>query len=154
MLSKLAISYRNSLLLLAFMLFSFSSFAQVEETDNSNSRFYYSGNLGVTEPIELNMQVAGYSVSGSYMFISSGDIFVFKGRLSADKTGMGVLVYNADDKYVASIEAKVISEDANFANEIKGKWKPNTGGASKNLSLAKVAEFASSDIENNSSYSE
>ncbi len=153
MLNTLLISYRSYLVVFSLLLLSTVSMAQIEEADNSNSRFYYSGNLGLNNPIELNMQVTGYAVSGSYMFISSGDIFVFKGRLSADKTGMGVLVYNSEDSYIASIEADIISEDVNFAHEIKGRWKPIDGGNSKNLLLTKVAEFASTQRSTKSSYS-
>lgn len=136
------------------LMSSVSAFAQLDEPSGINSQFYYSGSLDAIEKIELNMQVNGYNVSGSYMITSNGEIFIFKGRLAADKTGMGVLVYDEGNNYVASIEARVISQELDFASKIKGTWKPVNGGRNKSISLNKVAEFADSGQESERSYFE
>lgn len=137
-----------------FTLSGVSLFAQIDEPSGLNSQFYYSGSIDNTESIEWNMQVNGYNVSGSYMITSNGKIYIFKGRLAADKSGMGVLVYDEGDNYVASIEAKIISRELDFAHQIKGILKPIDGTRKKSLSLNKVAEFADAGIISDHSYGE
>ena len=124
-----------------------SSNAQIEELGASSSRLYYSGNLGSSEKIELNIQLTGQKVSGSYMSINTGDIFIIKGRMSLDKAGIGVLVYDADNKYIASVEAKIISAEMDFAREIEGTWRSADGTIRKEFNLSKIAEFARNNSE-------
>ena len=139
--------YLKILLLITGITFSFSAQAQIEELGASNSRLYYSGNLGPSEKIELNIQLTGFKVSGSYMSINTGDIFIIKGRMSIDKQGIGVLVYDADNKYIASVEAKIISGEMDFAREIEGTWRSADGNIRKELNLSKIAEFARNNSE-------
>ena len=119
-----------------------SACAQTDGLDTGSSRLYYSGTLGGSSQIEFNMQVAGYAVSGSYIVVNSGEIYVFKGRLSADKSGMGVLIYDDANNYIASMEATVISREMDFASEITGTWKSGKTNTRKAVDLIKVAEFA------------
>ncbi len=121
------------------------SFAQNEEQGTTNSLFYYSGTLGSHDKVELNFQMNGYAVSGSYILLNSGDLYVFKGRLAVDKSGVGLLVYDDKNNYVAAVEAKIVSVDIDFAKEIKGVWKSANGKVKQTLSLKKVAELASID---------
>lgn len=120
-------------------------FAQIEEQGTTNSLFYYSGTLGSYDKVELNFQMNGYAVSGSYILLNSGDLFVFKGRMAVDKSGVGLLVYDDKNNYVASVEAKIVSVDIDFAKEIKGVWKSANGKVKQTLALKKVAELASID---------
>ncbi len=152
---KVSIFKYSFLLLLFISVIGISdSFGQLDEPAGINSRFYYSGILGPSEKIEFNMQINGYSVTGSYMSVSTGDIFLFKGRLAADKSAMGVLVYDEQNNYLASVEAEVISQELDFASEIKGVWKSLKGGGKKNISLDKVAEFARVEAPKEHSYFE
>ncbi len=148
--------FRHSCFILFFLLTLglTKSQAQLDEASGINSRLYYSGTLGSSEKIEFNMQVNGYAVTGSYMTVSTGDILLFKGRLAADKAGMGVLVYDENNNYIASIEASVISQELDFASELVGTWKSLKDGGKKNLSLTKVAEFAKAEESRDYSYFE
>lgn len=136
----------NPKVLLFSLLFLFigaiDSLGQVEEMGASNSLFYYTGNLGATEKLEFNMQLKGHSITGSCILVTTGNLYVIKGRLAADKNGMGVLVYDEADQFIASVEAKVISDEFDFAKEIKGVWKSANGLSRKNVNLTKVAELA------------
>jgi len=116
--------------------------AQVEEIVPSNALYYYSGTIE-TEQVEFNLQLKGQSVSGSYIIESSGDMYVFAGRLAYNKKGIGVLVYNKDNNYVASIEAVFVNEESNFGKHMNGSWKSANGRVIKKLKLKKVAEYAS-----------
>ncbi|QSE97133.1 hypothetical protein [Fulvivirga lutea] len=140
-------SILNTFFLVVGLLLTTSVFAQVDDPAASNTRFYYSGSLGSNEKIELNIQLTGYLISGSYMVINSGDIFLIRGRLSADKAGLGVIVYDSENNYVAAVEARVVSEELDFAREIRGVWKSPDGNLIKNLRLNKVAEFARNNAE-------
>jgi hypothetical protein len=117
--------------------------AQFEEPGASNSLFYYTGTLGNAEKIEFNIQLNGHIVTGSCILVDSGDLYIIKGRLAADKSGVGLLIYNDLNIFIASVEAKVISEDFDFARQIKGVWKPAKNTIGMNLVLSKVAELAS-----------
>lgn len=139
--------YLKIILLTVGMAFSFCAQAQVEELGASNSRLYYSGNLGQSEKIELNIQLTGFKISGSYMSINTGDIFIIKGRMSIDKAGIGVLVYDSENKYIASVEAKIISGELDFAREIQGTWRSADGTLRKELNLSKIAEFARNNTD-------
>ncbi|MEQ8925109.1 MAG: hypothetical protein RLO81_04810 [Fulvivirga sp.] len=141
----------TSFLIVVSLLLNTSVHAQVDDPAASNTRFYYSGNLGSNEKIELNIQLTGYLISGSYMVINSGDIFLIRGRLSADKAGLGVIVYDSDNNYVAAVEARVVSEELDFAREIRGVWKSPDGNLIKNIRLNKVAEFAKNSTEERTS---
>lgn len=134
--------YLKIIFIIVGLTWSFSANAQLEELGAANSRLYYSGNLGASEKIELNIQLTGYKVSGSYMSINSGDLFIINGRMSIDKSGIGVLVFDSENNYIASIEAKIISGELDFAREIKGVWKSADGTVRKDLNLSKIAEFA------------
>lgn len=116
--------------------------AQVEEIEPVRGLYYYSGTLGQEDKIEFNLQFNGNLVSGSYLIEETGDMFVFSGRMAEDKNGIGVLVYNVDNLYVASIEATFTSEESNFGKMLTGKWKSVNGNQNKTLKLKKVAEFA------------
>ena len=105
--------------LLFLCLGAIDSLGQVEEVGASNSLFYYTGSLGTNEQLEFNMQLNGHAISGSCILVTSGNLYVIKGRLAADKSGMGVLVYDESDQFIASVEAKVISDEFDFAKEIK-----------------------------------
>ncbi|MEQ8576129.1 hypothetical protein [Fulvivirga sp.] len=121
------------------------SLGQVEEVGASNSLFYYTGNLGGNEQLEFNMQLKGHAITGSCILVTTGNLYVIKGRLAADKNGMGVLVYDESDQFIASVEAKVISDEFDFAKEIKGVWKSANGLSRKNVNLTKIAELAQLD---------
>ncbi|MTI23306.1 hypothetical protein E1176_19915 [Fulvivirga sp. RKSG066] len=132
-------------LFLSFFLVSLSlstsSWAQVESTEPGNGLFYYTGTLGYKQQIEFNLQFTDNNVSGSYIVVESGDMYVFSGRLALNKSGIGVLVYDSDNDYIASIEAVFVTDANNFGKQLNGKWKPNKGEI-KTLRLKKVAEFA------------
>lgn len=128
--------------LLFLCLGAIDSLGQVEEVGASNSLFYYTGSLGTNEQLEFNMQLNGHAISGSCILVTSGNLYVIKGRLAADKSGMGVLVYDESDQFIASVEAKVISDEFDFAKEIKGVWKTANGLSRKNVNLTKIAELA------------
>ena len=117
--------------------------AQVEEVETSRGLYYYSGFIGDNDKIEFNLQFSGLVVSGSYIIERTGDMFVFNGRMGLDRKGIGVLVYNANNVFVASIEAAFINEENNFGKMLKGQWKSADGKSLKNIRLKKVAEFAS-----------
>lgn len=67
--------------------------------------------------------------------------------MSLDKAGIGVLVYDADNKYIASVEAKIISAEMDFAREIEGTWRSADGTIRKEFNLSKIAEFARNNSE-------
>lgn len=116
--------------------------AQVDEIESSRGLYYYSGFMGESDKIEFNLQFNGLSVSGSYIVERTGDMFVFNGRMGVERNGIGVLVYNANNTFVASIEASFISTENNFGKMLNGKWKSADGQTQQNLKLKKVAEFA------------
>lgn len=116
--------------------------AQVEEIEPTRGLYYYSGTLSQQVKIEFNLQFNGSQVSGSYILEETGDMFVFNGRMSNDRKGIGVLVYNTNNLYVASIEATFTNEEGNFGKLLSGKWKSADGSQYKLLKLKKVAEFA------------
>jgi len=107
---------------------------------------YYSGTIDNYEKVEFNLQVSSYEVSGSYILEKSGEMFVFSGRLNLDRSGMGLLVYDQDNKYYASIEASIISVDGDYGRIINGIWKSGSGKIRKEINLKKVAEFAANDM--------
>ncbi len=141
-------------LLLVLSLFSQSVFGQVDEVGKRNSQFYYSGTLGASERIELNIQIQDQLITGSCILPQSSNLYILKGRLSADQAGMGLLVYNDKNEYIASIDAKIKSDEFNYLKEINGVWKLADGKLTKTLYLAKVAElaFLDNDIERYYSY--
>lgn len=116
--------------------------AQSEETGTENSRFYYSGSIGKVQQVEFNLQVTGLVVSGSYIFEETGDLFLFNGRMNADKSEIGVLIYDEDDTYVASMEATLVSDADDFAKEIKGLWRSVDNKEQYSVHLKKQAELA------------
>lgn len=133
---------RTSFFLTLGLVMSSVAQAQYEEQEAANSRFYYSGYAG-SEKIEFNLQVDGLLVYGSYIVKSTGDLYIFRGRLSSDRTGLGVLIFDEKDQYVASLEAKLISEEYSFAREIRGKLKYADGKKITPIALTKTAELAS-----------
>ncbi|MEO0555434.1 MAG: hypothetical protein AAF149_19665 [Bacteroidota bacterium] len=116
--------------------------AQGDETAAKNSLFYYSGYLGKSDKVEFNLQLTKLKVSGSYILEESGALFIFNGRMATDKSGLGVLIYTESNEYVASMEAKFISDENNFAKEIKGIWRGADGQSTLPIALKKVAELA------------
>lgn len=139
-------------LLLVFMTCAITIVnAQVEDIAARNSLFYYSGYLGKSDKVEFNLQLNKYQVSGSYILEESGELFIFSGRMATDKSGLGVLIYSETNEYVASMEATLISDENNFAKEIKGIWKRADGKLTLPITLKKVAELASrmNDSSNN-----
>ncbi|MBL6449517.1 hypothetical protein JMN32_24610 [Fulvivirga sp. 29W222] len=117
--------------------------AQYDEVGTTNHMFYYSGHLGITEKVEFNLQLNGPTVSGSYIIERTGVLFTFSGRMASDKSGIGLIIFDEENQFIATIEAKLISEDNNFAKEIKGRWKSSDGKRQVNLNLKKIAELAS-----------
>ncbi|MEM9857371.1 MAG: hypothetical protein AAF843_08450 [Bacteroidota bacterium] len=134
--------------LLVFMICGFSlAQAQVDEASPKNSLFYYSGYLGKTDKVEFNLQLTQLKVSGSYILEQSGELFVFSGRMATDKSGIGVLIYTDDNKYIASMEASLLSDENDFAREINGLWKSADGISVLPVTLKKVAELAQMQVE-------
>lgn len=124
-----------------------SASAQVDEIEPSRGLYYYSGSIGDNDKVEFNLQFNGNMVSGSYIIESSGDMFVFNGRMGLERQGIGVLVYNSNNIFVASIEAKFVSTENNFGKMLNGNWKSADGKEQRNLKLKKVAEFAKGPTE-------
>ena len=144
-----SIKSRILLLSVVFLLLgALDSFGQVEDFGASNSLFYYTGNLGSSEKIEFNMQLNGHAITGSCILVNTGNLYVIKGRLAADRSGMGVLVYDESDQFIASVEAKVVSFEFDFAKEIKGVWKSANGLSRKSINLTKIAELAELEESN------
>ncbi len=130
------------LLSFVFALTSAELYGQVEDIAGRNSLFYYSGTIDNTDKIEFNIQVEGQIVTGSYIIENSGELFIFSGRLSADKNAFGVLVYyHGTDEYAGAIEAQISSNENNFMKSITGKWKSVDGATIKMLTLDKIAEL-------------
>ncbi|WP_157494119.1 hypothetical protein [Fulvivirga imtechensis] len=117
------------------------AYAQFEEEEAKNSLFYYSGYAG-DEKIELNLQMEDKLVFGSYIMERTGDLFIFKGTLSTDRTTLEVLIFDDQDKYVASLQADLISEENSFAKEIKGRLIPVNKAKPVAVNLTKMAELA------------
>ncbi|MEM7109414.1 MAG: hypothetical protein AAF519_14405 [Bacteroidota bacterium] len=139
---------KSKYVLLALMLCACTyANAQVEELGTQNSLFYYSGYLGKSDKLEFNLQLSKLSVSGSYILEKSGDLFIFKGRMATDKSGLGVRIYTDENDYVASVEAKFISTNDDFAKEINGVWKSADGLTTLPIFLKKVAELASQRLD-------
>ncbi|GAA0891076.1 hypothetical protein GCM10009122_07550 [Fulvivirga kasyanovii] len=126
------------------------SVAQYDEVGATNRMFYYSGHLGNTEKVEFNLQINGPTVSGSYIVERTGGLYTFSGRMASDKSAIGLIIFDEENQFIATIEAKLISEDNNFAKEIKGRWKSSDGKRQVNLNLKKVAELASIDTSGRS----
>ena len=128
---------------LVFMICGFSLVqAQVDEASPKNSLFYYCGYLGKTDKVEFNLQLTQLKVSGSYILEHSGELFVFRGRIATDKSGIGVLI--------ASMEASLLSDENDFAREINGLWKSADGISVLPVTLKKVAELAQMQLETSS----
>ncbi len=134
--------YYKYLALLLLVFLSEYVCAQEEERGSKNSLFYYSGTLGKMGEVEFNLQMNGLMVSGSYIIEKTGDWFLFNGRMATDKSGIGVLVYDDQNDYTASIEAVFTSDENSFAREINGVWKSADGRKKLPLNLKKVAELA------------
>ncbi|UII30273.1 hypothetical protein LVD17_18430 [Fulvivirga ulvae] len=132
-------------LLSTLMLNVSAVMAQYDEAGATSRMFYYSGHLGSSEKVEFNLQINGPTVSGSYIIERTGGLFTFSGRMASDKSGIGLIIFDEENQFIATIEAKLISEDNNFAKEIKGRWKSSDGKRQVNLNLKKVAELASLD---------
>ena len=115
-------------------------FAQVAEVPQ-NSRYYYGGYIEEIDQIQMNLHIDNFKVTGSFVMESSGKQYFVIGRLSSDKSGMGIRVYDSSEKYIASIEASVISENESFAKKLVGVYKPVKTGI-KSLFMEKIAEFA------------
>lgn len=122
---------------------AYGALAQYDDVGTTNTMFYYSGSLGGSEKIEVNLQLNGPVVSGSYIIERTGAQYVFNGRLASDRSGMGLIVFDGENQYIATIEARLISEDHNFGKEIKGRWKSADGKRQAIITLKKVAELAS-----------
>lgn len=105
-----------------------------------NTRFYYNGMLDNTEHVQLNLQIDNYIVNGAFVIEATGDHYFIHGRLSGDKTGIGVWVYQGN-QYIAAIEARVISDDKEFGKKLYGVYKPRKQEVQE-LVLKKIAEFA------------
>ena len=124
------------------LCFSFGHvLAQIEEEESKKSLFYYSGKLGAASNIQLSLQLKGLVSSGSYILDDNGDFFTFEGRLTFDKSGLGLRVFDEENNYIASIEAQVLSQEENFGKEIEGIWR-GVDGKLQRLKLTKIAEFA------------
>lgn len=124
--------------------------AQYDEVGTTNRMFYYSGHLGGNEKVEFNLQINGPTVSGSYIIERTGGLFTFSGRMASDKSAIGLIIFDEQNQFIATIEAKIISEDNNFAKEIKGRWKSSDGKRQVNVNLKKVAELASIESKDRS----
>lgn len=133
-------------LICLFIFAAGSANAQSVEGDGASRLYYYSGVLGSNVAIEFNLQVNTTGVSGSYIVERSGDLFTFSGRFSMNRKGIGLLVYDSNNSYVASIEANVLSEENNFAYRIEGKWKSASGEDIRSINLKKVAEYAQIEL--------
>lgn len=120
--------------------------AQVDDIEPSRGLYYYSGYIGDADKIEFNLQFNGLLVSGSYIIESTGDMFVFNGRMGIDRKGIGVLVYNSNNIFIASIEASFVSSENNFGKMLNGNWKSADGKKQQSLKLKKVAEFAQGPV--------
>ena len=118
-----------------------NTYAQFEDEEAVNSLFYYSGYVG-DEKIELNLQMEDKLVFGSYIMERTGDLFIFKGTLSTDRTTLKVLIFDDQDQYVASLQADLISEENSFAKEIKGRLVPTNNTRAVAVNLTKMAELA------------
>lgn len=131
------------LILFSLLLFTISGVkAQVDEIEPTRGLYYYSGFIGDSEKVEFNLQFNGLAVSGSYIIESSGDMYVFNGRMGLERQGIGVLVYDSNNIFVASIEANFVNTENNFGKMLNGNWKSANGKQQRNLKLKKVAEFA------------
>ena len=115
--------------------------AQIEEEESKKSLFYYSGKLGAASNIQLSLQLKSLVATGSYILDGSGDFFTFEGRLTFDKSGLGLRVFDEENNYIATIEAQVLSQEENFGKEIEGIWR-GANGKLQRLKLTKIAEFA------------
>lgn len=135
------------LILFSLLLFSISGVkAQVDEIEPSRGLYYYSGFIGDSDKVEFNLQFNGLTVSGSYIIENTGDMYVFNGRMGLERQGIGVLVYNSNNMFVASIEANFVNTENNFGKMLNGNWKSADGKQQRNLKLKKVAEFAQGPI--------
>ena len=129
-------------LLLISVLTGYRAEAQYDDNNAVSRMYYYSGHFGSTEKVEFNLQITGATVSGSYIVERTGGLFTFSGRMASDRGAVGLIIFNEDNEFVATIEASLVSEDNNFAKELKGRWKSSDGKKQLTVSLKKVAELA------------
>lgn len=115
--------------------------AQHEEQELGSRLYYYSGHAGA-DKVELNLRIEGTLVYGSYIVERTSDLFIFRGRLTSDRAAFEALVFDENDKHVASLQANLVSDDSDFATEIKGILKMYRSKRSVSLSLQKMAELA------------
>ncbi|WP_143399342.1 hypothetical protein [Fulvivirga sp. M361] len=116
--------------------------AQDDENGSQNSLFYYSGTIGEVQKVEFNLQVTGLVITGSYILEKTGDLFLFNGRMNAEKSDMGIRIYNQNNVYIASMEASLFSDTDNFAKTIKGIWRSADLKEEFDVGLTKQAELA------------
>jgi len=133
--------------LIIYSLIFFGSYAiNAQDIQPGYTLVYYSGTIGESQKVEFNLQINEYDVTGSYIVEQSGEMYVFSGRLNLEKSGIGLLVYDQDNIYSASIEASLITESDDYGRYIIGLWKNSTGTERKDVNLKKVAEFAANEF--------
>ena len=142
---------KSFIILLVLTLAPMGSYAQFYEAP-ANSRFYYNGSIVKLDNIQMNLHIDGYVISGAMVMESTGAQFMVEGRMSKEKDGIGIRIYDSYNKYIASIEANIISEEKNFAKKIRGVYKPGDTTERYLLSINKIAEFASSGKPKNTSF--
>lgn len=122
-----------------YTIVSIQSYAQSQDAP-ANTRFYYDGFLDKNQHVQLNLHIEDYDVNGAFVIEATGDHYFIQGRLSADKSGLGLWVYKGTE-YVAAIEARVISTDKEFGKTLRGIYKPHEK-STQQLIFKKIAEFA------------
>lgn len=134
--NKVAITFIWSLLFIGF-----AASAQVEDKGRDGV-LYYQGKLGNKEPLEFNLRINKKEVIGSYILKNQSKFYTYKGRLNQEQTAIGIVIYDENQDYVATAEAKLVSLEDDFAKEIHGVWKSADGFKVLKLDLKKVAELA------------
>ena len=122
--------------MIAVLLLMTSSF-----TSNTGSLQYYKGTIGNNSKIQMNLELNGTSMKGSFIYEESGEVFVLNGRISESSQSVILNVLNDKDANVAKIQGHYYTNDLEEITAIKGAYIDLKTNQRKRLDLEKVAEF-------------
>jgi hypothetical protein len=108
---------------------------------NTGAIQYYKGSIGSNTQIQLNIQIEGESVMGSFIYEDSGEVLVLKGMIGESSQSIALDVINDSDVHIAQIQAHYYTNELDEIIAVKGAFIDLKTGRRQLIDLEKIAEY-------------
>lgn len=134
------------IVVLALLLFPLTYTSQAADKSDGEARYYYVGQVGSGEMVQMELIIDSEDVTGSYYYDKNGIPLSLSGALDLKESTIKLEEKGDKGRITGIFRGELTNEGSDYAKTIEGQWSKPRGGGLLPFKLTKVADYISSTV--------